>query len=74
MSQASILAQVSESVILLAIASIFIWVKFSDRRNVIAMDKPQIAIRILPPLFAELNSYVKQVRASKNDVVVSAIA
>ena len=38
------------------------------------MGKPQIAIRIPPPLLAELNQYVKQTGTSKTDVVVSAIA
>jgi hypothetical protein len=38
------------------------------------MSKPQIAIRIPPPLLAELNQYVKQSGTSKTDVVVSAIA
>jgi hypothetical protein len=38
------------------------------------MGKPQIAVRIPPPLLAELNQYVKQTGTSKTDVVVSAIA
>ena len=38
------------------------------------MGKPQIVVRMLPPLLAELNNYVEQVGTSKTDVVVSAIA
>ncbi len=38
-----------------------------------AARKPQIAIRIPPPLLEELNSYIERVGASKTDVV-SAIA
>ena len=38
------------------------------------MGKPHLAIRIPPPLLAELNSYVERVGTSKTDVVVSAIA
>ena len=38
------------------------------------MTKPQISIRISPPLLTELNQYVKQTGTSKTDVVVSAIA
>ncbi len=38
------------------------------------MGKPQIAIRIPPPLLAELNQYVERVGTSKTDVIVSAIA
>jgi hypothetical protein len=38
------------------------------------MAKSQIAVRIPPPLLAELNQYVKQTGTSKTDVVVSAIA
>jgi hypothetical protein len=38
------------------------------------MSKPQIAIRMPPDLFAELNNYVEKVGTSKTDVVVSAIA
>ncbi len=38
------------------------------------MGKPQIAVRIPPPLLAELNQYVERVGTSKTDVIVSAIA
>jgi hypothetical protein len=38
------------------------------------MARSQIAVRIPPPLLAELNQYVKQTGTSKTDVVVSAIA
>jgi hypothetical protein len=38
------------------------------------MAKSQIAVRIPPPLLAELKQYVEQVGTSKTDVVVSAIA
>ena len=38
------------------------------------MTKPQITVRISPPLLTELNQYVKQTGTSKTDVVVSAIA
>jgi hypothetical protein len=37
------------------------------------MGKPQIAVRIPPPLLAELNQYVERVGTSKTDVIVSAI-
>lgn len=42
--------------------------------TLLAMGKPQIAIRIPSPLLEELNSYVERVGTSKTDVVVSAIA
>ncbi|MGK7874001.1 MAG: hypothetical protein AB4426_12025 [Xenococcaceae cyanobacterium] len=35
------------------------------------MGKPQIAIRIPPPLLERLNNYVKQTGTSKTDVVGS---
>ncbi|NCR12871.1 MAG: DNA-binding domain-containing protein [Microcystis aeruginosa LL13-03] len=38
------------------------------------MGKPQIAVRLPPPLLAELNQYVERVGTSKTDVIVSAIA
>lgn len=38
------------------------------------MTKPQITVRISPPLLTELNQYVKQTGTSKTDVVVSALA
>jgi hypothetical protein len=38
------------------------------------MGKPQIAVRIPPPLLAELNQYVERVGTSKTDVIVSAIS
>ncbi|MFN6274436.1 MAG: DNA-binding domain-containing protein [Microcystis sp.] len=38
------------------------------------MGKPQIAVRIPPPLLAELNQYVERVGTSKTDVIISAIA
>ncbi len=38
------------------------------------MGKPHIAIRIPPPLLAELNQYVEKTDTTKTDVVVSAIA
>lgn len=38
------------------------------------MGKPQIAIRIPPPLLAELNQYVELTGTSKTDVVIQAIA
>lgn len=38
------------------------------------MGKPQIAVRIPPPLLAELNQYVERIGTSKTDVIVSAIA
>ncbi|MEH2250317.1 DNA-binding domain-containing protein [Nostoc sp.] len=38
------------------------------------MSKPQIAIRILPSLLKELNSYVERTSTSRTDVVVGAIA
>ncbi len=38
------------------------------------MRKPQIAVRIPPFLFEQLNEYVKQTGTSKTDVVVKAIA
>ncbi len=38
------------------------------------MGKPQIAVRIPPPLIAELNQYVERIGTSKTDVIVSAIA
>ena len=38
------------------------------------MSKPQLAIRIPPPLLADLNRYVEQTGTSKTDVVISAIA
>jgi hypothetical protein len=38
------------------------------------MGKPQIAIRIPPPLLAELNQYIEKTGSSKTDVVISAIA
>ena len=38
------------------------------------MGKPQIAVRIPPPLLAELNQYVERVGTSKMDVIISAIA
>lgn len=38
------------------------------------MGKPQIAVRIPPPLLEELNRYVEQTGTSKTDVIVSAIA
>ena len=38
------------------------------------MGKPQIAVRIPPPLLAELNQSVERVGTSKTDVIVSAIA
>ena len=38
------------------------------------MGKPQIAVRIPPPLLAELNQYVERAGTSKTDVIVSAIA
>ena len=38
------------------------------------MGKPQIAIRIPPPLLAELNQYVRLTGTSKTDVVTIAIA
>lgn len=38
------------------------------------MGKPQIAVRIPPPLLAELNQYVERVGTSKTNVIVSAIA
>jgi hypothetical protein len=38
------------------------------------MGKPQIAVRIPPPLLAELNQYVERVGTSKTDVIISAIS
>ena len=38
------------------------------------MGKPQIAVRIPPPLLAELNQYVERVGTSKTDVIVSAVS
>ncbi|MEA5537009.1 DNA-binding domain-containing protein [Crocosphaera sp. XPORK-15E] len=38
------------------------------------MRKPQIAVRVPPSLFDELNDYVNKTGTSKTDVVVSAIA
>ena len=38
------------------------------------MGKPQIAVRIPPPLLAELNQYVERVGTSKTYVIVSAIS
>ena len=38
------------------------------------MTKPQITVRLSPPLLAELNHYVERTGTSKTDVVVSAIA
>jgi hypothetical protein len=38
------------------------------------MGKPQIAVRIPPPLLVELNQYVERAGTSKTDVIVSAIA
>ncbi|MFM8298791.1 MAG: DNA-binding domain-containing protein [Microcystis aeruginosa] len=38
------------------------------------MGKPQIAVRIPPPLLAELNQYIERVGTSKTDVIISAIA
>ncbi|TRV45057.1 MAG: DNA-binding domain-containing protein [Microcystis panniformis Mp_MB_F_20051200_S9] len=38
------------------------------------MGKPQIAVRIPPPLLAELNQYVERVGTSKTNVIISAIA
>ncbi|NCR89158.1 MAG: DNA-binding domain-containing protein [Microcystis aeruginosa G11-01] len=38
------------------------------------MGKPQIAVRLPPPLLAELNQYVERVGTSKTDVIVSVIA
>ena len=38
------------------------------------MGKPQIAVRIPPPLLAELNQYVERIGTSKTDVIISAIA
>jgi hypothetical protein len=38
------------------------------------VTKPQITVRISPPLLTELNQYVKQTGTSKTDVVVSALA
>ncbi|NCS19607.1 MAG: DNA-binding domain-containing protein [Microcystis aeruginosa G11-06] len=38
------------------------------------MGKPQIAVRLPPPLLAELNQYVERVGTSKTDVIISAIA
>ena len=38
------------------------------------MGKPQIAVRIPPPLLAELNQYVERIGTSKTDVIVSAIS
>ena len=40
----------------------------------LAMGKPQIAVRVPPPLLAELNSYVEKTGTSKTDVVVGALA
>ncbi|MFM6321544.1 MAG: hypothetical protein ACKPH1_17455 [Microcystis panniformis] len=34
------------------------------------MGKPQIAVRIPPPLLAELNQYVERVGTSKTDVII----
>jgi hypothetical protein len=42
--------------------------------NVVVVGKPQIAVRIPPPLLAELNQYVERVGTSKTDVIVSAIS
>jgi hypothetical protein len=38
------------------------------------MGKPQIAVRIPPPLLTELNQYVERVGTSKTDVIVSAVS
>lgn len=38
------------------------------------MGKPQIAVRIPPPLLAELNQYVERVGTTKTDVIISAIS
>ena len=38
------------------------------------MPKSQIAVRIPPPVLAELNEYVKRTGTSKTEVVVGAIA
>ena len=42
--------------------------------TLIAMGKPQIAVRIPPALLKELDGYVHKTGTSKTDVVVSAIA
>ncbi|MFM6436947.1 MAG: hypothetical protein ACKPH4_04375 [Microcystis panniformis] len=34
------------------------------------MGKPQIAVRIPPPLLAELNQYIERVGTSKTDVII----
>ncbi len=38
------------------------------------MGKPQIAVRIPPPLLAELNQYVERVGTSKTNVIINAIS
>ncbi len=38
------------------------------------MTRPQIAVRIPPSIFEQLNNYVEKTGTSKTDVVVSAIA
>ncbi|MFM7476347.1 MAG: DNA-binding domain-containing protein, partial [Microcystis aeruginosa] len=38
------------------------------------MGKPQIAVRIPPPLLAGLNQYIERVGTYKTDVIISAIA
>ncbi|MGK7872246.1 MAG: ribbon-helix-helix protein, CopG family [Xenococcaceae cyanobacterium] len=38
------------------------------------MTKPQISIRITPPLLEKLNNYVERTGTSKTEVVVGAIA
>lgn len=38
------------------------------------MRKPQIAVRVPPSLFEQLNQYVVKTGTSKTDVVVNAIA
>ncbi len=41
---------------------------------VLAMGKPQIAVRVPPSLFSKLNSYVSRTGTSKTEVVVGALA
>ena len=38
------------------------------------MRKPQIAVRVPPSLFEQLNEYVEKTGTSKTDVVINAIA